>query len=277
MGRIGAEMLFAFSTPPNADASVASTSGFDAATTRAALPGFGAEVSNPSTPPNADASLAPVSGFDAAATRAALPRFGAEVYATSTPPNADASVERSTSGFDAATTRAALPGFGAEVYATSTPPNADASVERSTSGFGAATTKVALPGFGAEGYTPSTPPNADTSVASTSGFGVVDPKVTKPEPGTGVMSTSVSARMATVFLILRKPVPWRKRRMASCGLGAPVPSGAPWPGPYLSGWPAGIRSASTSSGHFLPSGFEHRGHRHLVLHSTCRLKHLCAV
>ena len=241
MGRIGAEMLFAFSTPPNADASVASTSGFDAATTRAALPGFGAEVLNPSTPPNADASLAPVSGFGAAATRAALPRFGAEVYATSTPPNADASVERSTSG------------------------------------FGAATTKVALPGFGAEGYTPSTPPNADTSVASTSGFGVVDPKVTKPEPGTGVMSTSVSARMATVFSILRKPVPWRKRRMASCGLGAPVPSGAPWPVPYLSGWPAGIRSASTSSGHFLPSGFEHRGHRHLVLHSTCRLKHLCAV
>jgi hypothetical protein len=35
--------------------------------------------------------------------------------------------------------------------------------------------------------------------------------VTKPEPGTGVMSTSVSARMATVFSILRKPVPWCKR------------------------------------------------------------------
>ena len=167
--------------------------------------------------------------------------------------------------------------IGAEMlFAFSTPPNADASVAP-TSGFDAATTRAALSRFGAEVYATSTPPNADTSVASTSGFGVVDPKVTKPEPGTGVMSTSVSARMATVFLILRKPVPWRKRRMASCGLGAPVPRGAPWPGPYLSGWPAGIRSASTSSGHFLPSGFEHRGHRHLVLHSTCRLKHLCAV
>ena len=167
--------------------------------------------------------------------------------------------------------------IGAEMlFAFSTPPNADASVA-STSGFDAATTRAALPGFGAEVSTPSTPPDADASVAPTNGFGVVDPKVTKPEPGTGVMSTSVSARMATVFLILRKPVPWRKRRMASCGLGAPVPRGAPWPGPYLSGWPAGIRSASTSSGHFLPSGFEHRGHRHLVLHSTCRLKHLFAV
>ena len=157
----------------------------------------------------------------------------------------------------------------------STPPNADASVD-ATSGFDAATTRRRCLGSAPRVH-PSTPPNADTSVASTSGFGVVDPKVTKPEPGTGVMSTSVSARMATVFLILRKPVPWRKRRMASCGLGAPLPRGAPWPDPYLSGWPAGIRSASTSSGHFLPSGFEHIAHRHRVLHSTCRLKHLCAV
>ena len=117
----------------------------------------------------------------------------------------------STSGFDAAAPWAALPSFGAEMHdASSTPPNADATVAP-TSGFDAATTWAALPGFGAEVQFPSTPPNADASVAPTSGFGVVDPKVTKPEPGTGVMSTSVSARMATVFLILRKPVPWCKR------------------------------------------------------------------
>ena len=86
MGRIGAEVQSPPSMPPNADASVASTSGFDAATTRAALPGFGAEVqSPPSAPPNADASLAPTSGFDAATTRAALPGFGAEVQS---PPRA---------------------------------------------------------------------------------------------------------------------------------------------------------------------------------------------
>jgi len=101
--------------------------------------------------------------------------------------------------------------IGAEMHdASSTPPNADASMAPAR-GFDAATTWAALPGFGAEVQFPSTPPNADATVAPTSGFGVVDPKVTKPEPGTGVMSTSVSARMATVFLILRKPVPWCKR------------------------------------------------------------------
>ena len=102
--------------------------------------------------------------------------------------------------------------IGAEVHdASSTPPNADATVA-STSGFDAAAPWAALPSFGAEMHdASSTPPNADATMAPTSGFGVVDPKVTKPEPGTGVMSTSVSARMATVFLILRKPVPWCKR------------------------------------------------------------------
>ena len=249
----------------NADASLAPTSGFDAATTRAALSGVGAEGSVPSTPPNADASLAPTSGFDAATTRAALPGFGAEGSVPSTPPNADASLAP-TSGFDAATTRAALPGVGAEGIRTLDASKrrcllgTDEWVRRSHHEGGFAwfrrrgdpyprrlqtpmppwhrrvgstqpPRRAALPGFGAEGTAPSTPPNADASLAPTSGFGVVDPKVTKPEPGTGVISTSASARVATVFLILRKPVPWRKRRMASSGRGAPLPRRTLWPAP----------------------------------------------
>ena len=85
------------SAPPDADASLAPTNGFDAAATKAALPSFGAEVLQPpSAPPDADASLAPTNGLDSAATKVALPDFGAEVL----PPPLDASRRRCLLGTD---------------------------------------------------------------------------------------------------------------------------------------------------------------------------------
>ena len=144
--------------------------------------------------------------------------------------DADATLAQ-TSGFDQVTTRVALPGVGVEETSLpSTPPVADS---LSTTGFDAATTSlVALPGVGAEGtILPPAPPDADAPLAPTNGFGVVDPRVTKPELDPGVISTSASARVATVFLILRKPVPWRKRRMASSGRGALLPTRTLWPMP----------------------------------------------
>ena len=46
---------------------------------------------------------------------------------------------------------------------------------------------------------PSTPPDADASLAPTTGFDAAIPKVTTPECDAGVMSTSTSTRVATVF------------------------------------------------------------------------------
>ena len=286
------------SAPPDADASLAPTSGFDAATTRAALSGVGAEGSYPrrlqtpmppwhrrlgsTQPPRRRLCLvsAPRGPYPrrlqtpmppwhrrvgstqpprgrrclVSAPRGPYPRrlqtpmppWHRRVGSTQPPrgrlclvsaprgPSLDASRRRCLLGTDEWVRRSHHKGGFAwcrrRGVRPSAPPDADASLAP-TSGFDAATTRAALPGFGAEGSVPSTPPDADASLAPTSGFGVVDPKVTKPEPGTGVISTSASARVATVFLILRKPVPWRKRRMASSGRGAPLPRRALWPGP----------------------------------------------